>query len=615
VSEVHIGQPGQPPTVQNARRTALDRLVAALEAHSSSVEDYPNPRANERYLAQCPAHPNGKPSLVIWDHGGSVGLHCRAGCEKPEIVAALGLTMGDLFTKSYPYEDGRVVHRRYDDNGKKTFAQENGKGGGVLYRRSEVVEAVANGTPVHLCEGEKDAEVLASRDLVATTAPGGAGGITKVDIEPLKGAHVIAHPDQDPAGEKWAATVTERMNGHAASLTFFKPKAGKDVTDHIEAGHTVDEFVPVGPPRHRRTQAVLDAALDVSELDGLPEPTPLLTGVLNTSEYVLLSGKFGTYKSFVALAWAFAVSTGKAWSDRYTVPVARPVVYVAAEGLSGIRKRLRALERLHGVTPAPGMFTVITRPVRLAIPEEVEALREVMTEKRPGLVVLDTWHRMTPGIEENSATETAVPLDVALSLRDDFSATMLVAHHTGHKQQHARGSSSLEDDADGSWMIRLGKSEDAEDRGPETPRTLIHRKSKDGETAEPSLLVLNVDDDGGATVTVDPWAAPTGQRGRPSKAAEREAKVAELVKAADRAGVSADEGYRDLQSWADENEIKGVTQAIAKEAARVRQGRAASDPFGTEGDDIDELSCVGNELPPSTATALGVSLPGSVEGW
>ncbi|TFV86196.1 hypothetical protein E4P40_13235 [Blastococcus sp. CT_GayMR20] len=568
-----IGGPGSSDT----KVTALDRLVAALADHGREVADYPEPRRHgEVYLAQCPAHDDGNPSLVVYDHGSHIGLSCRTGCDRPEIVKAVGLKMSDLFSADYRYEDGRVVHREYDAHGKKKFPQSgNRQGGGVLYRLSEVVEAVAAGTEVHLCEGEKDADTLASLGLVATTAPGGAGGLARVDVTPLKGARVIAHPDRDAAGEKWTVTAMECLgDGHAASLKFLGPKVGKDVTDHIEAGYGLDEFVPLIPARHPRTQAVLDAALDASELDGLPEPTPLLTGALNASEYVLLSGKFATYKSFVALAWAFAVATGKAWSDHYTVPVTRPVVYVAAEGVSGIRKRLRALERLHGVTPAPGMFTVIRRPVRLAIPEEVEALRLVVADKRPALVVLDTWHRMTPGIEENSATETAVPLDVALQLRDDFATTVLVVHHTGHKQQHARGSSALEDDADASWMVRLGDSEDAEDRGPQTPRTLVHRKSKDGETAQPARLVLTVDDDGEATVAVDPFAAPVqqGRRGRPSKAGQREAQVAELVAALDDAGVGTDTGYRQVWEWAAEREMI-VTEAVAREAVKRRRER------------------------------------------
>jgi hypothetical protein len=139
----------------------------------------------------------------------------------------------------------------------------------------------------------------------------------------------------------------------------------------------------------RHVQAILDAALDATDLDSLPEPEPLISGLLNVAEYTILVGKFGTYKSFVALAWAYCLATGQAWSG-YAVPEAKPVVYVAAEGVSGIRKRLRALERRYGVKVPAGMLTVITRPVRLANGDEVAGLRAVVEQKRAALVVLDT---------------------------------------------------------------------------------------------------------------------------------------------------------------------------------------------------------------------------------
>jgi hypothetical protein len=60
------------------------------------------------------------------------------------------------------------------------------------------------------------------------------------------------------------------------------------------------------------------------------------------------------------------------------------VVYVAAEGVTGLRKRLRALERHHGQKVPHGMLTVIRRPVHLEREEEVAALRQVIEDKGAG---------------------------------------------------------------------------------------------------------------------------------------------------------------------------------------------------------------------------------------
>jgi hypothetical protein len=52
-----------------------------------------------RWMARCPAHSDGSPSLSIREgQDGRVLLHCFAGCALTEILAALGLAKRDLFT-------------------------------------------------------------------------------------------------------------------------------------------------------------------------------------------------------------------------------------------------------------------------------------------------------------------------------------------------------------------------------------------------------------------------------------------------------------------------------------------------------------------------------------
>lgn len=257
-------------------------------------------------------------------------------------------------------------------------------------------------------------------------------------------------------------------------------------------------------------QRIVDSALDAADLDELADPVPLLGRLLNAEEFVTVLGKFGTYKSFVVAAWSYAVATGQPWSG-HAVPSPVPVVYVAAEGRSGMRKRVRALERRYGMKVPPGMLTVIPRPTRLNNEDEIEGLRAVVEAKGAKLVILDTWHRMTPGLDENSSKDMGFAVDVALGLRDDFGATVVAAHHTGYSQKHGRGQSSIEDDGDASFLIKLGKGgADDEDRDPRVPRTLIHRKVKDGETLESMRLELTVDEHGDATVGTGPVGITIG---------------------------------------------------------------------------------------------------------
>ena len=50
------------------------------------------------FIARCPAHDDGKPSLAIADVGNKWILHCWAGCTNGDILAAAGLSWSDLFS-------------------------------------------------------------------------------------------------------------------------------------------------------------------------------------------------------------------------------------------------------------------------------------------------------------------------------------------------------------------------------------------------------------------------------------------------------------------------------------------------------------------------------------
>ena len=150
-------------------------------------------------------------------------------------------------------------------------------------------------------------------------------------------------------------------------------------------------------------------------------------------------GPPGTYKSFIALDIALSVATGRDWHGH---PVKQKrVVYIPAEGQSGVLKRAFAWVAYHGLTPdALELFTILPRPCLLDAPGEltslIEALRE-LSGPPVGFIVIDTLARSMAG-DENSTSDmgTVVNACARLSEETDHSQVALV-HHTG--KDEARG--------------------------------------------------------------------------------------------------------------------------------------------------------------------------------
>jgi hypothetical protein len=57
-------------------------------------------KAGSGWIANCPAHEDRLPSLSITEgDDGRLLLHCFAGCQVHDILAAVGLQVGDLFVR------------------------------------------------------------------------------------------------------------------------------------------------------------------------------------------------------------------------------------------------------------------------------------------------------------------------------------------------------------------------------------------------------------------------------------------------------------------------------------------------------------------------------------
>lgn len=321
-------------------------MVLGLNAIVSRLHDVR--QSGSGYTAKCPAHDDQRNSLSIGpgDNGGTV-IHCHAGCQSADVVAAVGLTLADLappgdgpskIVAQYSYHDetGELLFqvcrmhpkdfrcRRPDGNGAWSWKLADTRR--VLYRFPEVLAANPSQT-VFVCEGEKDCDRLAALGFVTTTNAGGAGKWRDDYGESLRGRSVVILPDNDEPGRKHAQQVAKSLSGTAASVRILElqnlPPKG-DVSDWLDAGGSVDDLMhlaseaPIWTPAEPATPGAGARKLVMVNLaDVQPRPVNWLwPGRMALGKLTVLAGEPGLGKSFLTLDIAARVTRGMAWPDK-----------------------------------------------------------------------------------------------------------------------------------------------------------------------------------------------------------------------------------------------------------------------------------------------------------
>lgn len=313
-------------------------------------------------------------------------------------------------------------------------------------------------------------------------APAGPGHRSLIDLRPSSPSTSQAF---DPA--LFSSPDSSAVPGASAPLSAGSPDRPPTVLDQLRA-----------------------LSLDRHDLAGITPPTPLISGVLDERTLAVLSGQFGTFKTFIALDWLLCIATGQPWMG-HEVPQARPVRLIVGEGVSGLDARVSAWEKSRGVVVSRGMFTAVRRAWQLGSDEQMAALAELARERGEAVVAFDTLARCSVGLDENKSSDMARVADVAGLLREHAGATTLLLHHAGHSAERARGNSAIEDNADTSWFVSL-TSESS--RHHSRPRRLEHRKTKDAELSEPLFVRFEQDDDRERGGTGSGWLSPSDAQGR-----------------------------------------------------------------------------------------------------
>lgn len=193
---------------------------------------------------------------------------------------------------------------------------------------------------------------------------------------------------------------------------------------------------------------LMDILTSTTELANQEPPEVIVEDLLKQGSLAMLAGAAKTGKTFIAIDIACHVAMGKAWCGKKVQRT--PVLYIALEGAGGFRDRMAAWYQVYndGQRIPDEWFTLISgHMVNIMLPETVEQLREVIEAKDIGLVILDTWSRSIPGVNENDNTEQLLAISNMQQVIDDTGVTVLAIHHFGRNDQ-VRGASALEGNFD-----------------------------------------------------------------------------------------------------------------------------------------------------------------------
>ena len=415
-------------------------------------------RRHGYYMARCPAHSDTRASLSVTERDGKILWNCKTGCSQEDVTEAIKslLPESDKSDKEEPEavydyvdEEGKLLFQALRYEGKK-FRQRRSPDDWSLngvrrvpYRLPEVLLAVAQGRTVYIVEGEKDADRLRSEGRTATCNPMGAGKWRPEFNDHFKGAKVIIVADKDQPGYAHAESVRRNLEGVAADVWVVQAREGKDTSDHLDLGYSVEQLEVVERQRHYRP---LDLFVPAPPVDWIVE------GVVVGGEATLLVADGGSGKSYFALAMSLCVVAGAPFLGRTTTQ--GRVIYVDEEGSPDL-----ALQRLAelGASETQKRYLDYLNFAGVDLVNHPERLLEDALIVKPRLIVIDSHAETTKQADENSNAEMGRVWRSMKDIARETKSAMLVIHHT-NMFGSSRGASQIRNSAD--QVLKMQRNHD-----------------------------------------------------------------------------------------------------------------------------------------------------------
>lgn len=451
-----------------------------------------------------------------------------------------GNVLYDVIRYNFRLPDGSFESDEKTGDLKKTFRQRrpNGRGGHIwnlegightIYRHPDVEVAIAEGKPIWLVEGEKDADTLGDWGLCATTNSGGAKHWTDAMAQHLRGADVIILPDNDDAGRAGAEKKALSLRGiakrvrvldlanHVSDLpkkgdvTDWRDKAGGSAAKLGEILNTLPDWSPAPPVSAFSAMTIADAVKR-----GHRAHSWLVQDLIELGGSCSFAGFTQSGKSFLVIELAFCVARGLPFFGRDVKQGL--VIYQVGEGATGFLKRVegyaqdRAIENREAIP-----LVILPQKINLFVDDkDTDALIaeckawEAYHGIKLRMLVIDTFNKATRGSNEISGQDNGKINDRVERIARECDCTVVVVDHLS-AQGRLRGHTSKSDDMTTCIKVLITERADGNNR---KVRKLQLDKNKDGENGLSISFVLRQVslgfDDAGHPVTTCVVDAPDG---------------------------------------------------------------------------------------------------------
>lgn len=187
----------------------------------------------------------------------------------------------------------------------------------------------------------------------------------------------------------------------------------------------------------------------------LPAPEYAIDGLIEHRALSCIIGAPGTGKSAVAIDMACSMVTGQRWQGRKVIR--QRVLYLPGEGLTGAVQRIKAWERAHGKDVGNDLMLGNAIIQLGAAKEDWSTLAAYILKYRVGMIIFDTFARMSLGLDENSATDVGKAITRFDQIKKLTGSGVMVIHHTSKAGTSGRGSNALNGALDSELLISKGE--------------------------------------------------------------------------------------------------------------------------------------------------------------